>query len=97
MEPFDDPPTRLPGRVATSSLCSLLVYWANRCARLVLIDDLLRFSSQIGAIQTQMLWSFLARLWAGNHDGIEGWGSQSSLMNVCPLYRHGEGQSLSLT
>ncbi|GAC1389731.1 MAG: hypothetical protein NVSMB38_04820 [Ktedonobacteraceae bacterium] len=43
-----------------------------------------------------MLWSFLAWLWSGNHDGIEGWGNQSSVMNVCPIYRNGEGQSMSL-
>src|SRR5258708_19556828 len=96
MEPFHDPPTRLPGRVVTSSLCSILSYWANMCEILVLIDNLLRFSSQIGGIQTQMLWGFLARLWAGNHDGIEGWSSQSSIMNVCPLYRHAHRQPIPL-
>ena len=44
-----------------------------------------------------MLWGFLARLWAGNHDGIEGRGNQSSIMNVRPIYRHDQGQSVSLT
>jgi hypothetical protein len=96
MEPFHYPPTRFLGGVTTASLCSILVYWANMRDILVLIDNLLCFSSQIGGIQTQMLWSFLARLWAGNHDGIEGWSSQSSIMNVCPLYCHSEGQPMSL-
>src|SRR6266536_5322478 len=96
MEPFDDPPTRLLGWVNISSLCSVLVHWSNMRDILVLIDDFLRFSSQIGRIQTQMLRSFLAWFWAGNPDGIEGWGNQSSIMNVCPTYRNGEGQSMSL-
>ena len=97
MKPFDDPPTRLPGWVVTASLCSIFVYWANMCDILVSIDNPLRFSSQISGIQTQMLWGFLARLWAGNHDGIEGRGNQSSIMNVRPIYRHGQGQPMSLT
>src|SRR5258707_5780314 len=97
MEPFHDPPTRLPGWVTTSSLCSVLVYWSNMRDILVLIDDLLRFSSHVGRIQTQMLRSFLARLWAGNHDGVEGRGNESSIMNVCPIYRHSERESMSLT
>src|SRR5258708_40296807 len=46
MKPFDDPPTRLPGWVVTSSLCSIFVYWANMCDILVSIDNPLRFSSK---------------------------------------------------
>src|SRR5258708_38248459 len=46
MEPFDNPPTRFLGWVTTSSLCSVLIYWANMRDILVLIDDLLRSSSK---------------------------------------------------
>src|SRR5712691_13448364 len=97
MEPFDDPATRLLGWVLTLSVCSVLVSWTNMRDILVLIDDLLRFSSHIGCIQTQMLRSFLSWFWASNHDGIEGRGNQSSVMNVCPIYHNSQGQSMSLT
>src|SRR5438067_1366994 len=97
MEPFHYPPTRLLGWILTVSLCSVLVSWTNMRDVLVLLDDLLRFLSNVGRIQTQMLRRCLAWLWAGNHDGIQGWSNESSVMNVCPIYRDGEGQSMSLT